>query len=81
MTALWPPVGVGVAILLLFGLRLWPGVLIGDLVAGDFSTPLGTVLGQTAGNTVEVLARGAAWCAGWRAAGSSPSSASGTSPC
>src|ERR671927_379601 len=55
VTALWPPVGVGIAALALFGLRLWPGVVIADLLVGDYSTPLGTVLGQTAGNTLEVL--------------------------
>src|SRR4051794_39738308 len=55
VTALWPPVGVGIAALVLGGLRLWPGVVIGDLLVGDFSTPLGTVLGQTVGNTLEVL--------------------------
>jgi signal transduction histidine kinase len=55
VTPLWPPVGVGMAALVLFGPRLWPGVLLGDLLVGDFSTPLGTVMGQTAGNTLEVL--------------------------
>jgi signal transduction histidine kinase len=55
VTALWPPVGVGMAALVLFGPRLWPGVVIGDLLVADFSTPLGTILGQTAGNTLEVL--------------------------
>jgi PAS domain S-box-containing protein len=55
VTALWPPVGVGIAALVLFGPRLWPGIVIGDLLVGDYSTPLGTVLGQTAGNTLEVL--------------------------
>ena len=55
VTALWPPVGVGIAALVLYGPRLWPGVVIGDLLVGDFSTPLGTVLGQTMGNTLEVL--------------------------
>jgi hypothetical protein len=29
--------------------------LIGDLLLGDFSTPLGTVLGQTVGNTWRVV--------------------------
>ena len=52
VTALWPPVGVGIAALVLYGPRLWPGVVIGDLLVGDFSTPLGTVLGQTMGNTL-----------------------------
>jgi PAS domain S-box-containing protein len=55
VTALWPPVGVGIAALVLFGPRLWPGIVIGDLLAADFSSPLGTVLGQTTGNTLEVL--------------------------
>src|SRR6476659_605323 len=55
VTALWPPVGVGIAALVLFGPRLWPGVVLGDLLVADFSTPLGTVVGQTAGNTLEVL--------------------------
>jgi PAS domain S-box-containing protein len=55
VTALWPPVGVGIAALVLCGLRLWPGIVIGDLLVGDYSTPLGTVLGQTVGNTLEVL--------------------------
>ena len=55
VTALWPPVGVGIAALVLLGPRQWPGVVIGDLLVADFSTPLGTVVGQTAGNTLEVL--------------------------
>jgi PAS domain S-box-containing protein len=55
VTALWPPVGVGIAALVLYGPWLWPGIVIGDLLVGDFSTPLGTVLGQTLGNTLEVV--------------------------
>ena len=55
VTALWPPVGIGVAALVLWGPRLWPGIVIADLLVGDYSTPLGTVLGQTVGNTLEVV--------------------------
>jgi signal transduction histidine kinase len=55
VTALWPPVGVGIAALVIGGPRLWPGIVIGDLLVGDFSTPWGTVLGQTVGNTLEVV--------------------------
>ena len=55
VTALWPPVGVGVAALVIFGPRLWPAIVIGDLPLADFSTPWGTVLGQTVGNTLEVV--------------------------
>jgi signal transduction histidine kinase len=52
VAALWPPAGFGLAVLFLYGIRLWPGIAIGDLLLGDFSTPLGTVLAQTLGNTV-----------------------------
>ena len=53
----WLPVGVGIAFLYLGGLRYWPGVLIGDLLANDYvALPLGSALGQTFGNLLEVLA-------------------------
>jgi signal transduction histidine kinase len=53
---MWLPVGVGVAFLYLCGLRFWPGVLIGDLLANDYNAlPLGSALGQTAGNVLEVV--------------------------
>src|SRR5687768_5212708 len=52
----WLPVGVGVAFLYLGGLRYWPGILIGDLLANDYDAlPLGSAFGQTAGNVLEVL--------------------------
>src|SRR5215218_214738 len=44
VAAAWPPAGVGLAILVLYGPWLVPGIVIGDLLLGDFSTPLGTVL-------------------------------------
>ena len=31
VAALWPPVGVGMAVLILYGLSLWPGIVLGDL--------------------------------------------------
>jgi signal transduction histidine kinase len=55
VSALWPPVGVGMAMLILYGPQLWPGIVLGDLAVADFSQPPGTVLGQTVGNTLEVL--------------------------
>ena len=52
----WLPVGIGVAFLYLGGLRYWPGVLIGDLLANDYDAlPIGSALGQTTGNILEVL--------------------------
>jgi signal transduction histidine kinase len=55
VAALWPPAGFGLAVLFLYGIRLWPGIVIGDLLLGDFSTPLGTVLAQTVGNNVALV--------------------------
>jgi signal transduction histidine kinase len=55
VAALWPPAGLGLAVLFLYGIRLWPAIVIGDLFLGDYSTPLGTVLAQTVGNTVALV--------------------------
>ena len=55
VAALWPPAGLGLAVLFLYGVRLWPGIVIGDLLLADFSTPLGTVVGQTVGNTLALV--------------------------
>ena len=55
VAALWPPAGLGLAVLVLYGIRLWPAIVIGDLLLGDYSTPLGTVLAQTFGNTVALV--------------------------
>src|SRR3954452_19845076 len=47
---------MAIAFLSLGGLRFWPGVLMGDLLANDYSVvPLGSALGQTFGNMVEGL--------------------------
>jgi signal transduction histidine kinase len=52
----WLPAGVGIAFLYVGGPRLWPGVLIGDLLANDYSLlPWGAAIGQTIGNVLEVV--------------------------
>jgi signal transduction histidine kinase len=52
----WLPAGVGIAALSVGGLGLWPGILVGDLLANDYSTlPLGAAFAQTAGNVLEVV--------------------------
>jgi signal transduction histidine kinase len=52
----WLPAGVGMAYLYLGGRRFWPGILIGDVLANEYSTlHLAPALGQTAGNLLEVL--------------------------
>jgi signal transduction histidine kinase len=55
VAALWPPAGLGLAVLFLYGIRLWPGIAIGDLLLADFSQPFGTVAGQTVGNTASLV--------------------------
>jgi signal transduction histidine kinase len=55
VAAAWPPAGLGLAVLVLYGPWMAPGIVIGDLFLGDYSTPLGTVLAQTVGNTVALL--------------------------
>jgi signal transduction histidine kinase len=55
VAALWPPAGLGLAVLFLYGVRLWPGIVVGDLLLADYSTPLGTVVGQTVGNTLALV--------------------------
>src|SRR5262245_50413756 len=53
--AIWPPVGIGIALLVIGGPSLWPGVFLGGILPTDWSAPLGTILGQATGNTLEVL--------------------------
>ncbi len=52
----WPPTGIGLAVLLIFGARLWPGislgVLLGSLLTG---APFNLALGLAVGNTIEAL--------------------------
>jgi signal transduction histidine kinase len=49
---------------------VWPGIVIGDLLVADFSSPWGTVLGETLGNTLEVVVAAMLfrWLAGRRIA-------------
>jgi signal transduction histidine kinase len=52
----WLPVGVGIAVLYLRGLWLWPGIVIGDLLVNNYSAlPVGSAIGQTFGNLLEVV--------------------------
>jgi signal transduction histidine kinase len=61
VSALWPPAGLGMAALYLWGLRWWPGVFLGELVVnaelflGGSDIPLGSIVGQQAGNMAELI--------------------------
>ena len=59
-TPVWPPTGISIAALLLFGHWAWPGIFIGAFVANTWisGAPLPS-LGIAAGNTLEALL--AAW--------------------
>jgi signal transduction histidine kinase len=58
--AFWPATGVGIAVLYLGGLRWWPGILLGDLVATLVDLPggrqpLGIALADTAGHVARAV--------------------------
>src|SRR6185369_3681009 len=55
-SAVWPPTGIALASLLLWGGRLWPGVFLGAfLVNITTQGPLLTSVGIATGNTVEAV--------------------------
>ncbi len=57
VTLIWPPSGLALAALLLFGGRLWPGVALGALlVNASTDIPLWTAALIAGGNTLEALA-------------------------
>jgi signal transduction histidine kinase len=60
VSAIWPPAGLGIAALYLWGLRWWAGVFLGELaVNGELlhngALPLGSLIGQQAGNMAEIV--------------------------
>ena len=56
VTAVWPPTGIALAAILLYGYRMWPGVALGAFLANSWTgVPLYTTLGIAAGNTLEAL--------------------------
>jgi integral membrane sensor domain MASE1 len=56
VTPLWPPTGIALAVILIFGYRYWPAILIGALaVSASTNVPLKTVLGIGVGDSLEAL--------------------------
>jgi signal transduction histidine kinase len=56
VTAFWPPTGIAVAALLLFGYRVWPAVFLGAFVVNATTDePLFTAAGIAVGNTLGPL--------------------------
>jgi signal transduction histidine kinase len=55
-TLVWPPTGLSLAALLIFGVGLWPGVLIGAFVANLVAgAPVSVAVGIGIGNTLEAV--------------------------
>jgi PAS domain S-box-containing protein len=56
VTAVWPPTGIALAALLLFGYRAWPGIALGAFLANaTTNASLATAAGLALGNTLEAL--------------------------
>ncbi|GGR63030.1 MASE1 domain-containing protein [Streptomyces roseolus] len=56
VTPIWPPTGVAVAALLLFGARVWPGIALGSfLVIASLTAPGPTTVVTVVSNTVAPL--------------------------
>jgi signal transduction histidine kinase/CheY-like chemotaxis protein len=56
----WPPAGIALAAILLFGYRVWPAIFVGAFLVNDFTAGnIGTSLGIAAGNTLEAV------CGAW----------------
>jgi PAS domain S-box-containing protein len=56
VSPIWPPSGVAIASVLIFGIRVWPGVLLGALLANYFTSIAGLTAEAIAiGNTAETL--------------------------
>ena len=61
VSAIWPPAGLGIAALYLWGIRWWPGVLLGEILVNgellldDSTFPIGSLLGQQTGNMAEII--------------------------
>src|SRR5215813_11341837 len=54
VSAVWPPSGLALAALILWGCRLWPGIFIGALVLNlTTEVTIVTALGMAIGNTLE----------------------------
>src|SRR6266545_2859266 len=70
-SAVWPPTGLAIAALLIFGVELWPAILIGALAVNlTTSGDVPSSIGISVGNTLEALiaARLATRFAGGRSA-------------
>ena len=56
VTPIWPPTGIAIASLLIFGRRVWPGIFVGALAVNVLTDiPVGSAVGIAVGNTLEAV--------------------------
>ncbi len=56
VTLIWPPTGIAVAAVLLFGYRVWPGLALGAfIVTASTGAPLGFAAAAALGNPLQAL--------------------------
>lgn len=56
VTPIWPPTGIAIASLLIFGRRVWPGIFVGALAVNVMTDiPVGSAVGIAVGNTLEAV--------------------------
>ncbi|MEO8089543.1 MAG: PAS domain S-box protein, partial [Gemmatimonadales bacterium] len=56
VASVWPPAGLALAVLLLFGLRLWPGIFAGALIANALmGLPAAATIAIASGNTMAAV--------------------------
>ena len=56
VTPVWPPTGIAIASLIMFGVRVWPGVFLGALAANILTNiPVLSTIGIASGNTLEAI--------------------------
>jgi PAS domain S-box-containing protein len=56
VSAVWPPTGVALAAVVVYGYRIWPGILLGAFLANATANePITTACGVAVGNTLEAI--------------------------
>lgn len=56
VSAVWPPTGIALAAILIFGHRIWPGIWLGAFMANATANePIVTACGIALGNTLEAV--------------------------
>ena len=57
VSAIWPPTGLALAVLVLYGARLWPGITVGALLVNGIGGPVPAIAvgAMAVGNTLEAV--------------------------